>query len=127
LSILQKSLAEFLDPTEARGAMSMVPHSPNRGRAFVATFVAAGFLWALALSVSPQLHERIHPDANRIEHTCAVTFVASGSYDHAPQPPVVSAPAPAVQFSKITALTLQWVESSFLSARIFEHAPPVLA
>jgi hypothetical protein len=127
LSILQKFLAEFSDLTEARVAMSMVPHSPNRGRAFVVTFLAGSFLWALALSVSPQLHERIHPDANRIEHTCAVTFVASGSYDHAPQPPVASAPVPAAQISKIPALTPQWVESPFLSARIFEHAPPVLA
>jgi len=125
MSISQKGLAEIVLETEARVAMSMVPRSPNRGRAFVATFLAASFLWALALSVSPQLHERVHPAANRVEHTCAVTFVASGSYDHAPQPPVVSAPA--VQFSKIPALTPQWVESSFLSARIFEHAPPARA
>jgi hypothetical protein len=107
--------------------MSLVQHSPNRGRAFTAVFISAAFLWALALTVSPQLHERVHPDANRVEHTCAVTLTASGSYNHSAQAPLVGAPVPAIQFSKIPALTPQWVESPFLSARIFEHAPPALA
>ena len=49
----------------------------------VAVFVFAAFLWALALSASPQLHQRVHKDANRAEHNCAVTMIASGSYDHA--------------------------------------------
>jgi hypothetical protein len=54
-------------------------------------------------------------------------MIASGSYNHAAHPPLVSAPIPAVQFSKIPALTPQWVESPFLGARIFEHAPPARA
>ncbi|SRR6266542_3705392 len=104
--------------------MSRLARSTNRGRAFIAISVFAGFLWALALSASPQLHQRIHKDANRVEHNCAATMIASGNYDHAAHPPLVSAPAPSVQFSKIPALTPQWVESPFLGARIFEHAPP---
>ncbi len=104
--------------------MSTLARSTNRGRASIAIFVSAAFLWALALGASPQLHERVHPDANRIEHTCAVTFVTSGSYDHAPQPPLVSAPAPVIQFSKIPLLNPLWVPSPFLAASIFEHAPP---
>ena len=90
---------------------------------FVAAVVSAAFLWTLALAVSPQLHERIHADANRIEHNCAVTFVASTGYNHMPSP-VLVAPIPAVQFSKVTPLHPQWVQSPFLSASIFEHAPP---
>jgi hypothetical protein len=35
-------------------------------RASIAIFTCAVFLCTLALSVSPQLHERLHPDANRI-------------------------------------------------------------
>jgi hypothetical protein len=104
--------------------MSTFTRSTNRGRAFVATCVSAAFLWALALSVSPQLHQRFHTDANRVEHNCAATMIASGSYDHAAQPPLVNAPVPSAQFSKIPALTPQWVESPFLGACIFEHAPP---
>jgi len=91
---------------------------------FVAIVLSAAFLWALALSASPQLHQRVHKDANRAEHNCAVTMIASGSYDHAANPPLVSVPVPSVHFSKIPALTSQWVESPFLGASVFEHAPP---
>ncbi len=104
--------------------MSRFARSTNQGRAFIAISVSAAFLWALALSASPQLHQRVHPDAGRVEHNCAATMIASGSYNHAAQPPLVSALVPAVHFSKIPALTPQWVESPFLGARIFEHAPP---
>jgi len=104
--------------------MSTFTRSTNHGRVFVAVCVSAGFLWALALSASPQLHQRVHKDANRAEHSCAVTMIASGSYDHAAHPPLVSVPVPSVHFSKIPALTPQWVESPFLGACIFERAPP---
>jgi hypothetical protein len=86
--------------------------------------VCAAFFWTLLLSVSPQLHARIHPDGNRADHTCAVTLITTGSYDHAAHPPLIGAPAPAPQFSKIPALTPCWVQSPFLGACIFEHAPP---
>ena len=102
----------------------MLARSNNYGRAFVAAFVSAAFLCALALSASPQLHQRVHKDANRAEHTCAVTMIASGNYDHVAHSPLVSAPAPSVQFSKIPALSPCWVQSPFLAAHIFEHAPP---
>src|SRR5436309_5451320 len=106
--------------------MNMLARSNNYGRAFVAAFVSAAFLCALALSASPQLHQRVHKDANRAEHNCAVTMIASGSYNHAAHAPLVSAPAPTVQFSKIPALIPRWVQSPFLGARIFEHAPPAV-
>ena len=104
--------------------MNSSARSNNYGRAFVAIFISTGFLYALALSASPQLHQRVHADANRIEHNCAATMLASGSYDHASHPPLVSADALDPQFSKIPALTSCWVQSPFLGACIFEHAPP---
>jgi len=107
--------------------MSTFERSANHGRAFVVICVSSAFLWALALSASPQLHQRIHKDANRVEHSCAATMIASGSYDHAAHVPLVSAPVPVIHFSKIPALTPQWVESPFLGACIFEHAPPARA
>jgi hypothetical protein len=91
---------------------------------FIAAFVSAAFLWALALSDAPQLHEGLHPDANSGEHTCAVTFIASGSYDHSAHAPLITEPVPTAQFSKVPALRPQWVQSPFLGASIFEHAPP---
>ncbi len=124
LYTLQKSLAQEAPRSQTRSAMNTLAHSTNRGRTFIAICVSSAFLWALALSASPQLHQRFHKDANRVEHSCAATMIASGSYDHAAHPPLVSAPVPVIQFSKIPALTPQWVESPFLGARIFEHAPP---
>jgi len=107
--------------------MSTFARSTNRARAFIAICISTAFLWALALSASPQLHQRVHKDANRVEHNCAVTMIASGSYNHSAHVPLVSVPVPSVQFSKIPALTPQWVESPFLGACIFEHAPPARA
>jgi hypothetical protein len=104
--------------------MSRFARSTNHRRAFIAICVFAAFLWALAVSASLQLHQRVHPDAGRVDHNCAATMIASGSYNHSPHVPIVSAPLPSIQFSVIPALTPQWVESPFLSARIFEHAPP---
>ncbi len=106
--------------------MGTFARSNSYGRAIVAAFVSVGFLWTLALSASSQLHQRIHPDANRVEHNCAATMITSGSYDHAAHAALVSAPVQALQFSKIPALTPCWVESPFLGASIFEHAPPAL-
>src|SRR5438874_5518782 len=123
--ILQKFLAQGALRLQARSAMSMFARSRNHGRAFVAICVSAGFLWALALSASPQLHQRVHADANRVEHNCAATMIASGNYDHVAHPPLISAPVPSTQFSTIPALTPCWVQSPFLGACIFEHAPPV--
>jgi hypothetical protein len=104
--------------------MSTFARSNNRRRAVIAAFVSVGFLWALALSASPQLHQRVHADANPVEHSCAATMIASGNYDHATHPPLVSADALVPQFSTIPALIPCWVQSSFLGACIFEHAPP---
>ena len=93
-------------------------------RALVAAFVFAAFIWTLVLSVSPQLHERIHSDANRADHSCAVTFVASGNFNHSAPPLLINGPAVEFEFRKFPALHSTSVASPFLLARIFEHAPP---
>jgi hypothetical protein len=122
--ILQKFLAQYALRSQGRSAMSTFGRSHDYGRAFVAAFVSIGFFWALALSASPQMHQRLHGDATRVEHNCAATMIASGSYDHATDPPLVSADALAPEFSKTPALRPCWVQSPFLGACIFEHAPP---
>jgi hypothetical protein len=104
--------------------MNSSGRSQTCARVLVAAVLFAAFSWTLLVSVSPQLHQRVHPDASRVEHNCAATLIASGNYDHAAHPPLISAAIPAVQFSKIPALTPCWVQSPFLGAHIFEHAPP---
>jgi hypothetical protein len=110
---------------ENRGAMSTSTRPTHCGRAFIAALVSAAFFWAFALSASPQLHQSLHSDANRAEHNCVATMIASGNYSHVAHPPLVSAPAPSIHFSAIRALTPCWVQSPFLGACIFEHAPPL--
>jgi hypothetical protein len=100
--------------------------SSTTARAFVTTLAATAFLWTLVLSVSPHLHSRVHADANRTEHTCAVTFLTSGNYTHCPPSPVISASVPVSEFSEIRVLNSVWVQPLFLAAHIFAHAPPAL-
>jgi hypothetical protein len=104
--------------------MSTFARPTHSGSAFFMTSVVAAFLWSLVLSSSPQLHGRIHADANRTNHSCAVTLIASGSYDHAAHPPLVSAPELAFGFCKVPVLSSTWVQPLFLGAHIFAHAPP---
>jgi hypothetical protein len=101
-----------------------IARSKNRGCPSVATYVGAIFLWTLALSVSPQLHERVHRDAKSTQHECAITLIAAGNYHHADSPPLLDSPVSATQFSKIPALNSIWIQSLFLGASVFEHAPP---
>jgi hypothetical protein len=100
--------------------------SSTSSRAFVAVIASAAFLWALTLSASPQLHEWVHPDSSRADHSCAVTFISSGNVDHAPIALLISAPVPTNEF-EIPELTPLWVTPLFLLASVFEHAPPTLS
>jgi hypothetical protein len=100
--------------------------SSTTPRAFVGFLASAAFLWTLALSSSPELHGRIHKDANQPGHTCAITLIASGAYDHSASAPIISAPAPAVEFFQNFELRSVWIQPLFLSAHIFAHAPPAL-
>jgi len=89
-----------------------------------AVLLTGAIVIMLGLSVAPNLHERLHPTGAPL-HECAVTLIASGSCHHSTGAPLMIVPATAVQCPKIPALTPHWVESPFLGARIFEHAPPV--
>jgi hypothetical protein len=96
-------------------------------RGAIASWVCIAFLSALALSVSPYWHERLHPNAKSAQHECAVTLISSGTYQQAAPALLVAAPVPALQFRFVPALRPVWVASPFLSARVFEHAPPAHA
>jgi hypothetical protein len=98
----------------------------STARAWVGLLASAAFLWALTLSVSPELHQRLHSDANRVDHSCAVTFLASGNCNHSPVALLISAPVQTDEFN-IPELTPLWAQSVFLLASVFEHAPPTLS
>jgi hypothetical protein len=104
-----------------------MPRQAGLARGFIAGTAAVAFLWASLLSVSPELHERVHPDANRLQHTCVVTCIASGQVHHSAPPVFVDGDVAAIQSRAICLVNSEWVQSLFLGARIFEHAPPVRA
>jgi len=106
-------------------AVDTPPCSAKHRRAFVATCIVTVFAWALVLSVSPRLHQRIHTDGNRSDHSCAVTLIALGGYHYAAQPPLISLPALPRQFAIVPALSSTWVRPFFLNAHCFAHAPPI--
>ena len=95
--------------------------------ALVSAVLGVSFLLALTFAVAPQLHERIHVDAAAKQHECAVTLISSGKYQSSDAPPLILAPQPSAQFSKIPALNPIWVAAPFLGASIFEHAPPAVS
>ena len=93
---------------------------------FSATIVlvlSTAIVLMLALSVAPNLHERLHSTTASL-HECAVTLIGSGSCHYNAAAPPIIGPATALHLSKIPTLSPQWVESPFLVAHIFEHAPP---
>jgi hypothetical protein len=113
-------------PSEDRYAMNRFARSQNCARVCITAALFAAFSWTLLVSISPRLHGSIHHDANRSDHVCAITLIASGSYEHASQPPLITAPHFDIWFDATASLTPTWVKSLFLNAHIFAHAPPRL-
>jgi len=106
--------------------MNTFGHSQTRVRVLIAVALFAAFSWTIFAGVSPRLHADIHADANRSEHVCAITLIASGSCEYTTQPAIISAPEFDVCFPAIATLTPAWVRPLFLNAHIFAHAPPAL-
>jgi hypothetical protein len=111
--------------SEDRCAMNSSERSQDWLRVFGAALLFAAFSWTLVGSVSPQLHARIHADASSADHVCAITLIASGSYEKAGQPVLVSQPEFRIRFPASALLTSSRVKPLSLDAHIFAHAPPV--
>jgi hypothetical protein len=120
----RKFLAQTQPLSQALGQMNSSGRSQTGARVLIASILFAAFSWTLVVSISPRLHGYIHDDANRSDHVCAITLIASGSYEHASQPPLISAPQFDICCSETTSLSPTWVKPLFLSAHIFAHAPP---
>jgi hypothetical protein len=121
-----KLLAQSQQLSQAPRPMNSSGRSQTCAHVLVASVLFAAFSWTLLVSMSPRLHGCIHRDANRSDHVCAITLIASGSYEHGAQPPVISPPQFDVRFAASAELTSTWVKPLFLSAHIFAHAPPAL-
>lgn len=86
------------------------------------------FLLGVAMTASPWLHQRLHQDANSEHHECVVTVLHSGGTDGTMVTPILAPDFhPAPEIAPVSQVMTCGVASIFLRARVFEHAPPLLA
>ena len=91
----------------------------------LSTVLVVAILWVLALTVSPQLHELVHPDADHEDHDCAVTLFLGGGLVHSSLLPSLVA-GPLLTFLRHTPnLPSEILAAIFRGQQIFERGPPV--
>jgi len=94
-------------------------------RAIAVSGLAGAFLFALLLSVTPQLHERIHQPSDA-GHECVVTLLTAGHCQQTQCDPATVAPElpePGAAFFHGD-LLLVGTRPQFA---LLEHAPPVIS
>jgi hypothetical protein len=97
------------------------------GQRWTGAVLVIAIFWALTLTVSPQLHESIHPDADHEDHDCGVTLFLGGGLVHSPLLPSLIA-GPLVLFLRHTPSPPPEVFAVlFAGQRISERGPPVIS
>jgi hypothetical protein len=93
----------------------------------VVYLLVAHLLIVVAMAASPHLHQLFHHDADHGTHECVVTLMISGGSDGSPAPQVLEAGAILLtSFNFSPEAHSPDVAPLFLSAHVFEHAPPVV-
>jgi hypothetical protein len=95
-------------------------------RAIVAAGCVGAFLFAVTLSVVPQLHEQIHSATDSPNHECAVTLLASGNCQYTPITTISLAPPAMPQAVAHISRTFRLV-TAHLEFSLLEHAPPAIS
>jgi hypothetical protein len=103
----------------------MARNSPTPAILRIALFSAAfaGFVFAMLLAGSPELHEWAHHHSDDSEHECLADALHSGACDHVTPAPLFTG----IAFGPVEAapaIRTHAAPSLFLSCRILEHAPP---
>src|SRR5438552_13937302 len=92
-----------------------------------ACLLISSLLIVVALAASPRLHQLFHHDADGNEHECAVTVMVSGGSDDSLVPQAFEAGAILpVALDFLPETHSRDVVPLFLSAHVFEHAPPLV-
>jgi hypothetical protein len=96
------------------------------GQRWTGALLVVAVLWALTLSVSPQLHELVHPDADHEDHDCAVTLFLGGGLLHSPVLPSLVA-GPLCTFLRHAPSPPPVILAVlFTGQSVFERGPPAL-
>jgi hypothetical protein len=97
------------------------------GQRWTGAVLVVAIFWALTLTVSPQLHELIHPDADHEDHDCAVTLFLGGGLAHSPLLPSLVT-GPLVLFLRHTPSPPPEISAVlFAGQRISERGPPAIS
>jgi hypothetical protein len=96
---------------------------PTRIYASAAGLLIPAFLFALFLSLAPQVHLRVHFDANDKSHECAATLFASASCLQV-DGDLVRADARPLLPTQAAAPTRLSIFTAPVKMSILEHAPP---
>jgi hypothetical protein len=100
-------------------------HRTSRSRSISGWGVICAFLFLIALSGAPQLHERFHQTLGP-GHECAVTMLLSGACDHLAGGAPATEPV-AVTWTPVPVLEQIHRRAAGLEFSLLEHAPPSLA
>lgn len=99
----------------------------QNGQRWTGAVLVVAIFWALTLSVSPQLHELVHPDADHEDHDCAVTLFLGGGLVHAPVLPSLVAGPLFILLRQSLISPPDIFAVLFAGQRISERGPPVIA
>jgi hypothetical protein len=94
------------------------------GQRVAGALLVLAVFWALTLTVSPQLHELIHPDADHEDHDCAVTLFLGGGLEHSPVVPGLLAGALFIFLRKNPSPPQEIFAALSAEQSVFERGPP---
>ena len=97
------------------------------GQRWTGAMLVIAILWAVTLTVSPQLHELVHPDADHEDHDCAVTLFLGGGLEHSPLVPSLVVGPLFLLFRQTPNPPRDILAVLFAGQRISERGPPVIA
>ena len=95
----------------------------SRTRSAMAALFCAAFVFAVGLSVSPQLHDWLHKSGDQPAHQCAATILSSGGVEHSACEPALVQPSRLARGSILPAVGFPRLRAS-LPFSLLEHAPP---
>jgi hypothetical protein len=94
-------------------------------RAIAVTGLAAAFLFALVLSVAPQLHEQIHQPSDAT-HQCVVTLLTAGNCHYPSCDSIATTLQPPAPSSGLFHSYFE-IASRCPEFSLLEHAPPAIS
>jgi hypothetical protein len=92
----------------------------------VVACVLMSWIAALAMAVSPRLHEHVHEDADHDDHECVVTHLLAGDVGDGVPLLIISVEPSALATTMKVVASPTWVCPLHRKNGVLEHGPPAL-